>query len=85
MEKIWVLTVEERDAVNTELYRGRENAVKCVIEDLADRYHFDTDEPYITEQELMEKQQTAKKELDSVGWWQDDDVTYYIDEKQVQD
>ena len=84
MEKIFVLTTEEQDYVDTELFRSRENAVKSVLDDLHDRYHFDTDEPYITESELQEKRETAVRELEH-GWWEDGEVTYYLDEKEVQD
>ena len=85
MEKIFVLTIEEQDGLYLELYRSRENAVKFVLDDLHDRYHFDTDEPYISESELQEKRNTAVRELDKYGWWKDDEVTYYLDEKLVQD
>ena len=85
MEKIFVLTIEEQDYVDAELFHSRENAVKCVLDDLHDRYHFDTDEPYISESELQEKRNTAVRELDKYGWWKDDEVIYYLDEKEVQD
>ena len=85
MEKIFVLTIEEQDGLYLELYRSRENAVKFVLDDLHDRYHFDTDEPYISESELQEKRNTAVSELDKYGWWKDDEVTYCLDEKLVQD
>ena len=85
MEKIFVLTIEEQDGLYLELYRSRENAVKYVLDDLHDRYHFDTDEPYISESELQEKRNAAVSELDKYGWWKDDEVTYCLDEKLVQD
>lgn len=85
MEKIFVLATEEQDGVSTELYRSRESAVKSVLDDLHDRYHFDTDEPYISESELQEKKNTAVSELDKYGWWEDGEVIYYLDEKEVQD
>ncbi len=85
MEKIWVLTTEERDFVETDLYRSKESAMECVKGDLLDRYHFDTDEPYITKEELQEKQEQAENELNAAGWWQDDEVTYYLEEKEIND
>ena len=85
MEKIFVLTIEEQDGLYLELYRSRKNAVKYVLDDLHDRYHFDTDEPYISESELQEKRNAAVSELGKYGWWKDDEVTYCLDEKLVQD
>ena len=64
MEKIFVLTIEEQDGLYLELYRSRENAVKYVLDDLHDRYHFDTDEPYISESELQEKRNVVLEEID---------------------
>jgi len=84
--KIWVLLVEDADGNDCYLYKTYEGALNCVMGDIEDRNHFDTDEPYITREELAQKQQEARDEIEELGYWQDDDGTnYWIQEKELND
>lgn len=81
--KIWVLTITEDDFEGCYLYKTREGAIKTVQMDLEDRYHFDTTEPYISKDELEEKKRRANRDLLTKGNWQDEDATYWLDHKEV--
>jgi len=81
--QIFVLLFEENDGLDTELFFTKEKAIEYVDGDLEDRYHFDTDEPYITQDELADKKREMREAFDKFGYWTDDDVTYYLDEKTV--
>lgn len=81
--QIFVLLFEENDSLDTELFFTKEKAIEYVDGDLSDRYHFDTDEPDITIEELEKKKREMREAFDKFGYWTDDDVTYYLDEKTI--
>lgn len=83
--KVYLLTIESQDNVENLIYKSQESALECVKGDLLDRYHFDTDEPYITQEELEEKQDEAVNALQNYGSWKDDEVQYWLDKKDLLD
>ena len=83
--QVYLLTIESQDDVSNFIYKSKESALECVRGDLKDRNHFDTEEPYLTQEELQKRQEEAVKALDGLGTWEDDDVTYWLDQKDVLD
>ena len=82
---VWVLTSDDDREQEHEVsvHRDEKGAIYEVIDDLWFRYHFDTEEPYITTAELETKCREAESRLSEKGFWTDGDVTYTIEEKIV--
>lgn len=83
--KVYVLTVTEDDFQDVSVFKSKKSLIKNVKADLADRYHFDTDEPYITKEELEAKQAEAEKSLLEDECWEDDGTTYRMDAAELED
>lgn len=83
--RIFVIEINNFDENEHEilLYSSIENALAALAEDIADRYHFDTDEPYCTPEELEQKREDMRKSLTNKGYWADGSEEYYLDEKEV--
>lgn len=84
--RLWGLAVTDKDdgSLTQLCFKTREKALEFVRDDLHDRYHFDTNEPYITEEEYKTLCATADKELGQGGWWEDGEVTYWLEQVDVQ-
>lgn len=86
-ERLHIFVLEVNSVFEDEheilLYSSMENALMALAEDLADRYHFDTDEPYCTPEELEQKREDMRKSIVEKGFWLDGDGGYYLDEKEV--
>lgn len=86
-ERLHIFVLEVNNVFEDEheilLYSSIENALAALAEDIADRYHFDTDEPYCTREELEQKQEEMRKHLLEKSFWVDGDEQYYLDEKEV--
>lgn len=85
--KVWILTVEDYETSETYAFASQEKALETVRQDLADHFHFDTDEPYCSKDELEAIQNAAVESLVSIGLYDSADeaneLTYTLDEKEV--
>lgn len=78
---IFVLSVTEYDEKNIMCFKTKDGVIETIINDLKDRYHFDTDEPYLTQDELNEEINTMKFHIEKYGYWKDNmNCEYIIDE-----
>lgn len=80
-EKVYVLMVQDHEnQFSTEytvlLFHSEEKALDAIRNDLRDRNHFDTNEPYCTEEELADCQKEVIDSILKCGWWNDDEVMY---------
>ena len=85
--KVWILTVEDYETRETYAFASLEKALEMVRQDLADHFHFDTDEPYCSKDELEAIQNAAVESLASIGLYdaadEADSMVYTLDEKEV--
>lgn len=83
--KVFVLTVISQDCEETLVFASQEKALGTVAGDLADHYHFDTDEPYCSPEQLQLEQDSARGQLKDYGNYEtnDGEITYYLEEKEV--
>ena len=85
--KSYILLVRdhEDDDTTTLLFHSKEKALDEVRGDLRDRNHFDTNEPYCTEEKLAELQKEATDSILEFGWHDDGEVLYQLTECDYED
>lgn len=81
--KIWVVIVEDTDSLSDYLFFNKQDAIDDIKGNIRDHNHFDTDEPYCTQEELEEKQNKVIADIENFGWAKDEDVTYYLEHNEV--
>ena len=69
----------EEDMIDNYLFNDIKNTLKMVAGDLKDRYHFDTDEPYLTPQGLAWLIAKMEEELLNNGVFVDGEVEYILE------
>jgi hypothetical protein len=74
--KVYVLTVED-DGFDVLSFSTKEKAVECIEDDLRDHYHFDTDEPYLTDKELEEEICEMRESIKDFGNWENAELVKY--------
>lgn len=86
-ERLHIFVLEVNSVFEDEheilLYSSIENALAALAEDIADRYHFDTDEPCCTKKELEQIRQDMRKSLTNKGYWAYGSEEYYLGRKEV--
>jgi hypothetical protein len=75
--KVYVLTVEDDDVFDVFSFSTKEKAVECIENDIYDHYHFDTDEPYLTNTELKEEICEMRESIKQFGTWNNAELVKY--------
>ena len=81
--KVYVLNVFTDDNHSVFVFDNYYKVFNEIEQTLKDNYHFDTDNPYITEQELNDEIDTMKNHIYDDGYFDNNEIKFTVDECEV--
>ena len=81
--KVFVLNVFSVDNHDVFVFDSLDKCLNKIEDTIKDNYHFDTDTPYITKEELAEELTEMKCFIYDDGVYESGDLTFTVDERYV--
>ena len=81
--KVFVLSVLDKGVHDVFVFDSIDKYLNEIEDIIKDNYHFDTDAPYITIEELSEELTEMKQLIYDNGIYESGDLTFIVDERYV--